>query len=90
MYDFYGVNAPSGYHVSDRADSSIEIGRGDVSSRDVLLSRLNNCDVKILASPSTVHIADLDNCRILCGPVRTSVFVEKCKQVCQQDWGPMF
>ena len=71
----------AGFQLSDRSDCSIDIGRSDVANCDVLLSRLKNCVVRILGSPSTVHIADLDGCKILTGPVRTSVFVERCKKV---------
>lgn len=78
-----------GFHVTDRDGDEIIIKRDDISSGDILLSRLKNCTIKILTSPSTVHIADLENCVVLTGPVKTSVFVERCKKctfavACQQ------
>lgn len=75
----------SGFQVSDRADCNIEIERDDFLSGDVLLSRLKNCVVKIIGSPSTVHITDLDNCKVLSGPVKTSVFVERCNWVIDRN-----
>merc|ERR1712110_326830 len=34
--------------------------------------------VRILGSPGTLHITNMDNVTVLCGPVRTSIFVENC------------
>ena len=38
----------SGFHVTDRDADEIGIKRDDISSGDILLSRLKNCTVKIL------------------------------------------
>ncbi|KAG7506523.1 tubulin-specific chaperone C [Solea senegalensis] len=51
----------------------------EIQKRDVLLSHLSNCKVRLLGSPSTLHLKHIDSCEILCGPVATSVFVDHCK-----------
>ena len=45
--------------------------------------------VNILGSPATLHATNMDNVTVLCGPVRTSIFVENCTNcnfvvACQQ------
>lgn len=51
----------------------------DICRRDVLLSHLTNCRVRLHGSPSTLHLKHIDSCEILCGPVSSSVFVDQCK-----------
>lgn len=51
----------------------------DVNSKDVLLSNLSDCTVKLFGAPSTLHITKVINSKILCGPVTTSIFVDECK-----------
>nr|XP_033795677.1 tubulin-specific chaperone C [Geotrypetes seraphini] len=53
-------------------------GADEVQGRDVLLSHLRNCTVKLLGSPSTLHVRHVRDSRVLCGPVATSVLVDEC------------
>lgn len=50
----------------------------EIQERDVLLTHLTNCKVRLLGSPSTLHLKHIDHCEILCGPVSSSVFVDHC------------
>ncbi|KAL0984086.1 hypothetical protein UPYG_G00136920 [Umbra pygmaea] len=50
----------------------------EIKQKDVLLTHLTNCKVKLLGSPSTVHIKHIQNCEIFSGPVSSSVFVDHC------------
>ncbi|XP_016420560.1 tubulin-specific chaperone C-like [Sinocyclocheilus rhinocerous] len=50
----------------------------EIQQRDVLLSHLTNCKVRLYGCPSTVHIKNVRGCEILCGPVSSSVFVDQC------------
>ncbi|GAA6104666.1 tubulin-specific chaperone C [Tachysurus ichikawai] len=61
----------------------------EIQQRDVLLSHLTNCKVRLYGSPSTLHIKHVSGCQILCGPVSSSVFIDDCKDstlvlACQQ------
>lgn len=59
--------------------SGVLIKRADeINKNDVLLSHLTNCKVRLLGSPSTLHIKHVRDCEILCGPVSSSVFVDQC------------
>ncbi|XP_018521424.1 tubulin-specific chaperone C [Lates calcarifer] len=51
----------------------------EIQKRDVLLTHLSNCKVRLLGSPSTLHLKHIDSCEILCGPVSSSVFVDHCR-----------
>lgn len=60
-------------------DSQVLIMHAEViQQRDVLLSNLINCKVRLYGCPSTLHIKEVRNCEILCGPVSSSVFVDQC------------
>ncbi|ROI81947.1 Tubulin-specific chaperone C [Anabarilius grahami] len=50
----------------------------EIQQRDVLLSHLTNCKVRLYGCPSTLHIKNVRSCEILCGPVSSSVFVDQC------------
>lgn len=50
----------------------------EIQQRDVLLSHLTNCKVRLFGSPSTLHIKNVQNCQILSGPVSSSVFIDEC------------
>lgn len=60
-----------------------------LQQRDVLLSHLTNCKVRLFGSPNTLHIKNVQNCQILSGPVSSSVYVDGCADstlvlACQQ------
>ncbi|XP_018604687.1 tubulin-specific chaperone C [Scleropages formosus] len=50
----------------------------DIHQRDVLLTHLTGCTVKLLGTPATLHIKDVRDSEVLCGPVSGSVFVDRC------------
>ncbi|XP_034050090.1 tubulin-specific chaperone C [Thalassophryne amazonica] len=61
----------------------------EIQKQDVLLTHLTNCRVRLKGCPSTLHLKDIDGCEILCGPVSSSVFVDRCQNsmlalACQQ------
>ncbi|XP_069811037.1 tubulin-specific chaperone C [Dendropsophus ebraccatus] len=49
-----------------------------IRQNDVQLSQLRDCTVTLPGSPATLHIRDLSGCKVLCGPVASSVFVDNC------------
>lgn len=61
----------------------------EIDSQDVGLYRLKDCEVRLFGCPSTVHMSGLQLCRIFCGPVKTSIFIDNCREctfvvACQQ------
>ena len=84
----YEIKNPDGCNL-------IEVPSKEIESRDVIMNKLRNGTVlgkivvRILGSPGTLHITNMDNVTVLCGPVRTSIFVENCNNcdfvvACQQ------
>uniref|UniRef100_A0A3P8SFP6 Tubulin-specific chaperone C n=1 Tax=Amphiprion percula TaxID=161767 RepID=A0A3P8SFP6_AMPPE len=51
----------------------------EIQKQDVLLTHLSNCRVRLIGSPSTLHLKNIDSCEILCGPVSSSVFIDQCR-----------
>jgi len=84
------------YSITNSDDASIiNVPPPDVEGRDVLINDLqpkDNSDkiiVKILGNPGTLHATNMKNVVLLCGPVRTSIFIENCQDcefvvACQQ------
>uniref|UniRef100_A0A8C5PFG4 Tubulin folding cofactor C n=1 Tax=Leptobrachium leishanense TaxID=445787 RepID=A0A8C5PFG4_9ANUR len=50
----------------------------EIQQKDVLLSELRDCTVTLRGSPATLHLRGLHGCRVLCGPVSSSVFIDSC------------
>lgn len=74
---------------SDRKNESLKLIKEEVLKNDVELRNLEKCSVSLFGSPATVHISNIKNCKIICGPVSTSVFVDDCQDcdlviACQQ------
>ncbi|XP_060532518.1 tubulin-specific chaperone C [Cylas formicarius] len=74
---------------SDRRDEVLVLNADEVRKKDVVLERMRDCDVIIRGVPSTLFLNGLSNCRVLSGPVSTSVFAERCNDctfviACQQ------
>ncbi|KAM3592697.1 uncharacterized protein V6R79_023724 [Siganus canaliculatus] len=66
-----GFSNMDGVHLTKTAD--------EIQNRDVLLTHLTNCTVRLLGSPSTLHLKHIDSCEILSGPVSSSVFIDHCR-----------
>lgn len=74
-----GAAAPEQCGFSNMEGVYLTKAGEDIHKRDVLLSHLTNCRVRLHGSPSTLHLKHIDSCEILCGPVSSSVFVDQCK-----------
>lgn len=61
----------------------------EIYQKDVCLARLTDCEIRLFGAPSTVHMKNLNNCKVFCGPVSSSIFISDCKNcifviACQQ------
>ncbi|XP_066467864.1 tubulin-specific chaperone C [Tiliqua scincoides] len=56
----------------------LELGPSELLQRDVMLSALSRCRVRLRGNPNTLLVRDCRDCTVLCGPVSTSVLVERC------------
>lgn len=66
-----GFSNMDSVHLTKTAD--------EIQNRDVLLTHLTNCKVRLFGSPSTLHLKQIDSCEILSGPVSSSVFIDHCR-----------
>ncbi|KDR17688.1 tubulin-specific chaperone C [Zootermopsis nevadensis] len=74
---------------SDRTGETLSLSHEVICKKDVLLTNLGSCTIRLTGSPSTLHITSLHNCTVMSGPIATSVFVDDCKDcifivACQQ------
>lgn len=74
---------------TDHTNEKLILDGENVSGKDVHLSRLDNCVVIIKGNPATMHLDNVLNSIILCGPVSSSIFMDNCKDckmalACQQ------
>ncbi|XP_062427874.1 tubulin-specific chaperone C [Rhea pennata] len=73
-----------------RAESEeLELGPAELLQRDVVLSELRGCRVRLRGNANTLRVRDCRGCTVLCGPVSTSVLVDGCSDcllvlACQQ------
>ncbi|XP_037010588.2 tubulin-specific chaperone C [Artibeus jamaicensis] len=61
----------------------------ELHQRDVLLTELSNCTIRLYGNPNTLRLTKARSCTVLCGPVTTSVFLDECSEcvlavACQQ------
>lgn len=61
----------------------------ELCQRDILLTELSNCKIRLFGNPNTLRLHKARDCTVLCGPVSTSVFLEDCSDcvlavACQQ------
>ncbi|NXJ83357.1 TBCC protein, partial [Trogon melanurus] len=67
----------------------LELGPAELLQRDVELSELRGCRVRLRGNANTLRVRDCRGCTVLCGPVSTSVLVDGCSDcvlvlACQQ------
>ncbi|CAD5116760.1 unnamed protein product [Dimorphilus gyrociliatus] len=68
-----------GFSIEGKMDENITIEENQTNQKDILISNMNNCTIRIIGSPGTLHMVNIDNCTILSGPSSTSVFIELSK-----------
>lgn len=77
------------YGFSNIADAVVCKTHEDIGGKDVTLSSLVNCTILLQGSPTALQVDNLVNCRIFCGPISGSAFINGCRDcifvlACQQ------
>ena len=75
--------------LHDKSHEKIAVYKEEASRKDYQMRNLIDCEVDIIATPSSVFMKNLTRCHIRCGPVFTSIFISDCKDCkfslcCQQ------
>ncbi|XP_022081610.1 tubulin-specific chaperone C-like [Acanthaster planci] len=73
----------------DLSDSDLALQSEEIQAKDIGLTNLKSCSVKLFGSPNAIHMNNLTNCKIFSGPVPGSIFVDNCQDCtivvsCQQ------
>ena len=63
---------------SGRTGETLSLSHDIICKKDVVLTNLSGCTIKLTGFPSTLHMTSLRNCTIMTGPVATSVFIDDC------------
>lgn len=73
----------------DKSNENLVLKNEEVHRKDVELRNLDHCTLRCYGNPSTLHMSNIKDSVILCGPVTTSIFAENCSNctfviACQQ------
>ncbi|XP_008690124.2 tubulin-specific chaperone C [Ursus maritimus] len=84
-----GIGSSFVFGFSNVESQVLEKRAEELHQRDVLLTELSKCTIKLYGNPNTLRLAKARSCTLLCGPVSTSVFLEDCSDcvlavACQQ------
>ena len=84
------ADAGFGHTLKGRVGERIVVAQNDVDGKDVLVTELTDCTVIMTSgNPITLHLTKLENCKLFCGPIQTSVYLDGCNSctfslACQQ------
>jgi len=67
------------FTLKDKEGEVLNVEGAEVAGRDLNISNLRNCRVEVKGGPSTLHMTNVKGCKLLFGPVATSVFIEGCE-----------
>jgi len=85
-----GPSQTSGYlTIENVSNESLVHEDSELNKNDVLVRNIQNSTLSLHGSPSTLRLVNLTGCKLLCGPVFTSIFIEDCRDCvfflsCQQ------
>ena len=63
------------FGFSNRSDCELSMSSEESKGKDIKLSNLENCTVKIYGCPSALHITGIKNCKIVSGPISRASFI---------------
>lgn len=72
--------------VENRQNQEIVLEPHDTNGKDITISCISNCILRIEGHPSSLQLSRLSNCILLCGPVSRSVFADHCAD-CKMAFG---
>ncbi|CAG7823149.1 unnamed protein product [Allacma fusca] len=64
--------------IEDIQDKNIIYEEKELDGADVMVRNLEGTIVQLRGTPSTLRITGLKDCKLVCGPVQTSVFIDNC------------
>lgn len=64
--------------IKDKSNETIVKVETELLNADIGIINCKNCVIKLYGQPSVIHISNIEDCVILCGPMSGSAFVNKC------------
>lgn len=83
------VKNENDFGFANQKNSELTLNADESRQKDIKLSNLEGCTIKIYGCPTALHVNNLKNCKILSGPVSRASFVSDCincqfSLICQQ------
>jgi hypothetical protein len=72
-------NIESSCTIRDIDNQTIIKYDSEINGKDVGLINAKNSCIQLYGNPSVLHISDLENVTLLCGPITGSAFINNCK-----------
>jgi tubulin-specific chaperone C len=73
------LNIESTCTVKDMSNERVCKKEDDVNGKDVALVNLKDAFIQLHGNPSVLHVSDVTNVTVLCGPISGSAFINNCK-----------
>lgn len=64
--------------VQNKNNQEILLEHDSVNGKDLTMSKLTNCLVRIVGHPGSLQLSNVKNCLVISGPVARSVFADNC------------
>lgn len=64
--------------VRNRKNDEILLSADETNNKDITISSLESCLIRIEGHPSSLQISNLKKCVVFCGPISRSVFADNC------------
>lgn len=72
------VHCEINWTVSNRKNDEIFLSADETNNKDITISSLESCLIRIEGHPSSLQISNLRECVVFCGPISRSVFADNC------------
>ena len=76
------ISINSSCTIRDLSNQTCIKNENEINGEDIALINLKNAKIIIYGNPSVLHISDLEDTIVLCGPITGSAFISNCKN-CQ-------
>lgn len=77
--EILNFNIESSCTLKDIENQTIVKSEFEINGKDIAIISVKNCCIQLYGNPSVLHISDLENTVVLCGPITGSAFMTNCK-----------
>ena len=73
------INVDSSCTIKDLNNQEFILHEEKINGQDIAIVNVKNSTIQLYGNPSVLHVSDLENTQILCGPITGSAFLNNCK-----------